>query len=185
MNFAAWQKPKQGNCKPRMSSADTLTIIGAKYLIVVPLLLVCWEFWRATVEERHIMLRRGILAGILAIVFAKIGGALYSEPRPFVSGHFTPLIPHEPDNGFPSDHTLLAFTCAFLLFAQLAIPEMLLAILFSAVIAFSRIRSGLHSPLDIGASIVFAAIAVGISTLVFRSSYAKPRQVEQANLPPT
>ena len=163
-----------------MSSADTLTVIGAKYLIILPLLLVCWEFWRATPEERGVMLRRGILAGLLAIAFAKIGGAFYNEPRPFVARHFTPLIPHEPDNGFPSDHTLLAFTCVFLLLAQLAIPEMILAALCGLVIAASRVRSGLHSPLDIGASIVFAAIAVGIASLVFRSPNAKSTQAEQA-----
>ncbi len=156
-----------------MSSADTLTVIGAKYLIILPLLLVCWEFWRATPQERQTMLRRGILAGILALAFAKIGGALYNEPRPFVAHHFTPLIPHEPDNGFPSDHTLLAFTCVFLLLAQLAVSEFILAALFGLVIAASRVRSGLHSPLDIGASIVFAALAVGISTLVFRSTWHK------------
>ena len=163
-----------------MSSADTLTVIGAKYLIVLPLLLVSWEFWRATPEERGVMLRRGILAGILAVAFAKIGGAFYNEPRPFVARHFTPLIPHEPDNGFPSDHTLLAFTGVFLLLAQLAIPEFILAALCGLAIAASRVRSGLHSPLDIGASIVFAAIAVGISSLVFRSAYAESTQSEQA-----
>lgn len=157
-----------------------MTVIGAKYLIIFPLLLVCWEFWRATPEELRVMLRRGILAGILAVAFAKVGGAFYNEPRPFVAHHFTPLIPHEPDNGFPSDHTLLAFTCVFLLLAQLAIPELLLAALFGLVIASSRVRSGLHSPLDIGASIVFAAIAVGISALVFRRPYAKPSQTEAA-----
>ncbi len=149
-----------------------LTIIAAKYLIVVPLLLLMWEFVRANSEQRRTLMRRGLLAGVIALALAKIGGAMYSEPRPFVAHHFTPLIPHEADNGFPSDHTLLAFTCVFLLFAQGAMPWALLAGLFAAAVACARIASGLHSPLDIGASIVFAALAVGISTFVFRASRA-------------
>ena len=32
-----------------------------------------------------------------------------------MTDHFEPLIPHEPDNGFPSDHTLLGGAIASLL----------------------------------------------------------------------
>lgn len=149
-----------------------LTIIAAKYLIVVPLLLLVWTFWRAGSEARRTLIRRGLLAGVIAIALAKTGGALYNEPRPFVAHHFTPLIPHEADNGFPSDHTLLAFTCVFLLLGQRAMGWALLAGLFAAAVACARIASGLHSPLDISASILFAGFAVGVSTLVFRAQRA-------------
>ncbi len=161
-----------------------LTIIAAKYLIVVPLLLLVWEFWRAGSEAQRILVRRGLLAGVIAIALAKTGGALYNEPRPFVAHHFTPLIPHEADNGFPSDHTLLAFTCAFLLLGQRAMPLSLLAGLFAAAVACARIVSGLHSPLDIGASILFAALAVGISNLAFRASRTlnAPQSTTSANV---
>ena len=134
-------------------------IFAAKYLIVVPVLFVVIEALRYDPDERRCLLRRGLIAAILAVVFAKAGGALYFEPRPFVAHHFTPLIPHEPDNAFPSDHTLLAFTCGFLLFGFAPPFLSVMALALAALIAFGRIASGLHSPLDIGASIVMALIA--------------------------
>ena len=157
---------------------NQLTIIAAKYLIVAPLLLVLWEFWRANGPTRRVLLKRGLLAGVIAIALAKIGGALYYEPRPFMAHHFTPLIPHEPDNGFPSDHTLLAFTCVFLLLAQRAAPIAILAGACAVAVASARIASGLHSPLDIAASILFAALGVGVSVLTFRTHQGRRRKEE-------
>jgi undecaprenyl-diphosphatase len=95
---------------------------------------------------------------ILAVVLAKGGGALYNEPRPFVVQHIAPIVPHDADNGFPSDHTLLSFACAFLIFPfspRAAGPALLIA----ATVAMARIASLLHSPLDIVASILMAAVA--------------------------
>ena len=131
-------------------------VFAAKYLIVVPVLFVVTEALRYAPDERRCLLRRGLIAAALAVVFAKAGGALYFEPRPFVAHHFTPLIPHAPDNAFPSDHTLLAFTCGFLLIPFASPFVSVFTLMIAAFIASARIDSGLHSPLDIGASIVMA-----------------------------
>ena len=125
------------------------------------------------------MLRRGLIAAILAVLCAKAGGALYFEPRPFVAHHFTPLIPHEPDNAFPSDHTLLAFTCGFLLVGFAPPFLSVMTLLCAGVIAFARIQSGLHSPLDIGASIVMALTANLIAARLI--AYPTPHKYEATN----
>ena len=53
-----------------------------------------------------------ISIGVIALIL----GHLYYNPRPFVVGNFTPLISHSVDNGFPSDHVLLASAIASILY---------------------------------------------------------------------
>ncbi len=87
-----------------------------------------------------------------------IGNLLYVDPRPFVVGHFIPLIPHVPDNGFPSDHTLLAAALAAIGMywnKWLGLALWVIAI----AIAIARVYVGLHHPIDVLGSIVFALIA--------------------------
>ena len=161
----------------------TPIVFAAKYLIIVPILFVAIEYLRYDPDERRCLLRRGLIAATLAIVFAKVGGALYFEPRPFVAHHFTPLISHEADNAFPSDHTLLAFTCGFLLFGF--IPHLsVFTLMTAALIAFARIRSGLHSPLDIGASIVMALVANIIAALLIAYPTSHKYEATRDETPP-
>ncbi|MCW3101504.1 MAG: bcrC1, partial [Chthonomonadaceae bacterium] len=145
-----------GCCKRNRMTA--LIIFCAKYLFVaIPLILV-WVFWQVSPVDRRTLLLRGVIVLIVAVVLAKGGGALYNEPRPFVVQHVTPLVPHDADNGFPSDHTLLCFACAFLLlpFSPRAVGP---ALLIAATVGMARIASLLHSPLDVIASILMAAVA--------------------------
>jgi undecaprenyl-diphosphatase len=103
---------------------------------------------------------------VLSYVFAQIGGLLYYNPRPFVVGHFQPLIPHAADNGFPSDHALLAaviVALTALVDIPLALPFTLLAI----VIDWARVGTSLHHVIDVVGSSVFVALATLIA-LLFR-----------------
>lgn len=123
------------------------------------------------------LLLRGLLVLLLGTALAKGGGALYDEPRPFVVHHTRPLIPHAPDNGFPSDHTLLTAGCAFLII-PFSWPAGVAVMAVALVVGLSRIACGLHSPLDIGASIVFALLAAGAASLLVRreSSNLHPQE---------
>ncbi|MBM3205141.1 hypothetical protein FJZ48_04175, partial [Candidatus Uhrbacteria bacterium] len=51
-------------------------------------------------------------------ILSRIASRLYFHPRPFVVEGVAPLIPHAPDNGFPSDHALLSFTISAIVFTQ-------------------------------------------------------------------
>ena len=147
---------------------NALIIFCAKYLFALAPLTVLWTLWKASSEERRTLLLRGVIVIGLAILLAKGGGALYNEPRPFVVYHIVPLIPHEADNGFPSDHTLLTFACAFLLL-PFSRPAAGIAALVAAAVGAARIASSLHSPLDIIASVLMAAFANLIAWRVIRS----------------
>ncbi len=136
----------------------SVIIFCAKYLFVVLPLLVAVVFLRQRGANRRVLILRAMLVVVVSVVLAKGGGALYDEPRPFVVRQVAPLIPHDADNGFPSDHTLLSFACAFLL---LPFEKRIggVAVLAACGVGWGRVASLLHSPLDIVASLVFAALA--------------------------
>jgi undecaprenyl-diphosphatase len=127
-------------------------------LFVLSPLIVGWVFWHAGSDDRRVLAIRGAAAMLLALLFAKGAGALYPEPRPFVVHHRVPLIPHAPDNGFPSDHTLLTFACAFLVL-PFSLPAALAGMAVATAVGLARVASDVHTPLDFVASLLFAALA--------------------------
>lgn len=140
---------------------DMLIIFAGKYLIIAPALIALYVLYRQPPAAR---VRYAILAAIalpLAYVIAKIGNHLYINPRPFVVEDIVPLISHIPDNGFPSDHTLLASALAFFTFA-INRPLGLLAMAIAAVIGIARVAAHVHHPLDIVASFAISGIALAI-----------------------
>src|SRR3954453_14682326 len=131
---------------------NTLTIFLADYLIFLDILaaavVIAGLLYR---RPRFLAFRWAVTAAVLLVlsyVFAQIGGLLYYNPRPFAVGHFQPLIPHAADNGFPSDHALLAaalVALTALVDIPLALPFTLLAI----VIDWARVGTSLHHVIDV------------------------------------
>ncbi len=99
-----------------------------------------------------------VIAGVIALALSKIAGALYYHPRPFVVQHIKPLIPHASDNGFPSEHTLLAMTLGTVVYYY---RPRLAAGLFglSILIGISRVLAHVHSLVDILGSLILGALA--------------------------
>jgi undecaprenyl-diphosphatase len=134
-----------------------LDIAAAQYLFLLPVAILALYFFRQPSDAKR---RMAIFAGpslLLTYLAGLLGNRLYLDPRPFVIGHFTPLIPHTPDNGFPSDHTLLVASLAALgcyWNATLGVALWVLA----AVVAVARVAVGLHHPIDVIGSIVIAVV---------------------------
>ena len=114
-----------------------------------------------------------LVAALLTYAIGIIGNHVYFDPRPFVVGHFIPLIPHAPDNGFPSDHVLLVSAIASIgMFwnRRLGVVLWILAI----IVAIARVWVGVHHPIDVLGSITISlltvsAVYVGWKRGVFRS----------------
>lgn len=154
-----------------MAIIDYLSIFGAKYLYLIALFVAGVYFLKLPWQEKKQIFVFGIVA--LPIMFAvlKIAAALYFDPRPFVVGHFTPLIPHDPDNGFPSDHTLLLSAVASLVFPFNKKMSSILWV-FVVLVGVSRVYTGIHHPIDIIGSIIIAvAVASAVYPFVNRSKY--------------
>ncbi|HZT96101.1 MAG TPA: phosphatase PAP2 family protein [Chloroflexota bacterium] len=144
-----------------------LTIFVATYLVFIEAgVAVLILGWLAYNKPRGWLVRWAVAAILilaLSYIFAKIGGAVYRDPRPFTQDHVKPLISHARDNGFPSDHALLAAALvALLLFTGdwwWAVPLAVMAVL----VDWARVGSGLHHVVDVVGSSLFVLVAILIA----------------------
>ena len=155
-----------------------LIIICAKYLIFIVGILAFAYWLRVPRKQKIRLLVLGLLTGIIAIVLAKIGSSLFYDARPFVSDNVIPLFAYTADNGFPSDHTLLAASIAVAIFfvsKKWGIGFMLLAV----IIGLSRVLANVHHPVDIIGSFFFTIIgglvAYAITPKVLELAYKSDR----------
>ncbi len=136
---------------------NSIIIFCAKYvfLLVILGLAIAWLPTDKETKKRFVVAT--ILAGGIAFVISRIASHLYYDPRPFVTEHVKPLIPHAADNGFPSDHALLTMTLTSITyFFNKKIAGVML--IFTIAIGLARILAKVHSPLDIGGGWVFGII---------------------------
>ncbi len=137
---------------------DTLFIFGAKYLFVLPILIAIVSIAKMPQDKRKDALLFFCLSLPLTFLISIIARKMYFNPRPFTIENFTPLIPHLPDNGFPSDHTLLvsAIASGLMYFSKrkVAVGLWLIAIL----VGISRVYVGVHHLLDVLAAAVIALL---------------------------
>ena len=142
---------------------DQIAVFCANYLYLILLLLAAvWLFFQPR-QAKLDMVCWGLFALPAMYVMLLIAGMVYDDPRPFVTGHFTPLIPHAADNGFPSDHTLL---CSATSIIVLLFSRRMGTVLWCLTLAvgLSRVYVGVHHLTDILGSI---AIAIAVGSLVW------------------
>ncbi len=142
-----------------------LIVFAASYLYLVVLVLALVAGWRASRQEKLQVALIALVALPLAYVLAKLLGLVIISPRPPVTDHIQPLIQVATDNGFPSDHTLLAMTFAMLVLAFNRRGGALLLVLATGVAA-GRVLAGAHHPVDVLGSTLIAGAAVTIGGLV-------------------
>ena len=145
-------------------------ILSAKYLFIVPLLILGIYFLLLPRSAQKGALILVVPSLILIYLIAQFAGHLYYDPRPFVVGHFMPLIPHAPDNGFPSDHALLVSAAAMIgsyLNRKLGVVLWVLAL----IVAVARVYIGLHHPIDVIASIAISVMATSLVYLSIKYVY--------------
>lgn len=154
---------------------DIVIIFCAQYLYLI-VGLVAGIYWLTLPKEQKLqMVVFGVIAAIIAFALAKIGAALYFDPRPFVVQNIAPLYPHVADNGFPSDHTLLTAAIAVIVYSvskKLGLALMVMAV----IVGLARVLAHVHSPIDIIGSLAFA-IAGGLSAY-----YLVPKLISQRAL---
>jgi undecaprenyl-diphosphatase len=140
---------------------DALAAAAAVYGLYVCIALLGSALLRVRPRSIIVPLIVGAAAAALLDVLA---GLVYQDQRPFVTIGVVPLVPHGPDNGFPSDHSAAA---AFASTIALYVDRRLGIIAWAAAVllGLGRLYCLLHSPLDIAAgwSIGAApAIAAGV-----------------------
>ena len=142
-------------------AASDLVFITAGMAVVV-LALRLWP--RSRLQLLGWVIAAGLVL-LLSFGLAQLGGALFNDARPFTTSHVPPLIAHAPDNGFPSDHALLA--AAVVALVALADPVWALPFVVLAVlIDWARVGAGIHHVADVVGSSVFVALAASIALAV-------------------
>ena len=140
---------------------DTIAVFIAEYLYLFVLLIGVIFFFLQPRNIKKNMVICSVIVAPLAYIFSRIAGLLYYDPRPFVVGHFIPLIAHVADNGFPSDHVLLTGAVAMVIWFY---NKKLSAVLWvlALLIGWARVYSGIHHVTDIVGSIVLVLISGAI-----------------------
>ncbi len=140
---------------------NELIILTAKYVFLINVIL--WGAYLLRLPRER-WINFGIFtaaAAAVALALGKLGNALINDPRPFVTDNVTPLIAHAADNGFPSDHTLIAaLLAAVVITKNRALGSAMLII--ALAVGVSRVAAHVHHPLDIAGSFIISAIAVAI-----------------------
>jgi len=144
---------------------DTLSILAANYLWYAIIGLAVVYFLMQARPRQKRMLIFAILVLPLVYVVSIIGGALYYDPRPFVVGHFTPLIPHKPNNGFPSDHVVWSAATAVIIFPSNEHLSFILWLL-TILVGVSRVHAGVHHPIDIVGSMLMAIVVAAFAYFI-------------------
>jgi len=137
----------------------------AKFFILIPVILTAWVWYKQSTKRRKEFIYIGVTGAFIAGLLSKIASSLFYNPRPFIVDASHPYFSHTNDNGFPSDHTLLAAYLAFLVWRydkKLGYGLMVIAIL----IGLSRVIAGVHHLIDILGSIVIAAVSFYAAILI-------------------
>ena len=152
-----------------------LISFGADYLIIFIVIIALAYFIRQPKKIRGSILTFSLLTLSLTFLVAKSVGYFYFDPRPFVVGHFRPIIPHIPDNGFPSDHMLLSSAVAAILYyynRKISVVIWFLAF----IVGSSRVYAGVHHWIDIGGS---ALVSLVVAFMI--NQYLKPGENHMAD----
>ncbi len=153
---------------------DNLIIFSAKYVYVIEVILAIIYFFLQGRNKQKSIVALSIIFLPLAYILAQVIAAFYFDPRPFVVGHFTSLIPHAPDNGFPSDHMLLTSAIASILFVYNK-KIGTLAWMIAIIVGISRVYAGIHHLTDIVGSATIAIVSIWIAERYILPQVAKTK----------
>lgn len=148
-----------------------LVIFSAKYLFLVSIILALIIF--AITPRKKDLLKLSVLTLPLSFILAKLASLIFYNPRPFVVENIQPLIPHGADNGFPSDHTLLAMTIAVVLL-QFHKKLGLVLLVVGLIVGVSRVMVRVHHPIDILASTATAFAVTYLTADILRRFKSLP-----------
>lgn len=120
-----------------------------------------------------------IISGVLSFLLAKIATHIYQDPRPFLANpHIHPLFDSSRDNGFPSDHTLLAGLLAFTMLPYARRVGAGLVIV-ALLVGWGRVAGHVHHLKDIIGSLVITAFVSWAVFQVIRK--VRPREADSTS----
>lgn len=142
---------------------DFLLSLMADYLVIPIAMVGGIMLLMVPANARYRVWTKAVFTGLLALLFAKIISLFYQGQRPFEVLGVEPGASFLPNPGFPSDHALLVFTIAFVVWASTKNkPVGVLLFLAAVAVAVGRVLALVHTPQDVIGGLVcaFAAAVV-------------------------
>jgi undecaprenyl-diphosphatase len=141
---------------------ENIIVFAASYLYLIVIVGAAGVFFLSDTAVKWKLVKLALVVFPLCLLLARILGMVINSPRPFVVDHVIPLIHASSDNGFPSDHTLLAMAVAAIIFVYYRkIGSVFL--LLAACVGVARVLAQVHHPLDVFGSTVIAFGVVAFS----------------------
>ncbi|CAM3156455.1 Phosphatidic acid phosphatase type 2/haloperoxidase domain-containing protein [Deinococcus saxicola] len=152
------------------AAAGSLALSGVAVFCANVLLLVLVALLAALLL-RHLrtltpaLLARMTLSLLVATLLTLLLGRLIVDPRPYLAENYVPLAHVAADNGFPSDHTLIA---ALLLGWACWLERRWWPVFAAGLLAvmLGRLTIGAHHTLDVLGSVIIAGVGLLIAALV-------------------
>lgn len=109
---------------------------------------------------------RVAIASVVTVFLTLVLGHVVPDPRPYIVGHYAPLTQVAHDNGFPSDHTLVAalFT-GFIWWIDRRFVT--LFALGTLAIGLGRLAVGAHHTLDVIGSLLIAGASLSLAAALW------------------
>jgi undecaprenyl-diphosphatase len=155
----------------RSPALDALMIGSAKYLptVFALALVALWLSWRPRNQQG------AFLAGVSALTALGLGqliGKAFPRPRPYLSHSVNQLIPPSLDTSFPSDHAILGFAVAVMVWRYNRRAGVALLVL-ATLMAIARVFVGAHYPGDVlGGAVLGALTSSAVAALSERPPIA-------------
>lgn len=141
---------------------DTLMVMAAEYLVfLVPLTLMIYWFCG---KEAKVTSLYVFTTAVTGIVLSYLAGVLYAHENP--SAVYETIVAYEPENAFPSQHTVAIIATAFGFLWRENRPYGYTVLGAGVLTGFARIYIGEHWPIDIIGSFIVAGIAVGLVMVI-------------------
>lgn len=148
-----------------------ILLVAAKYLIYLLFILAGFILYQKFQKGNFAGVARDSLTILVSLVVGLIITWLirtyYPIPRPFVVDQTTPLIPHDPSPGFPSQHAVISFILVNYLFTQ-SKKWWWLAFGLALIITGARVYTKVHSLLDIEGGAILAIIVYFVVSRLVR-----------------
>ncbi len=151
------------------ATVKELVVVVASYAVYVIPLAAVLVWWRVPRASKVPLAAVGVLTIVLAFVAITLAGLAWTDPRPFVVDGRTPVIPHGPDNGFPSDHTTLgAAIAAALLPWRRWLAGCLLVV--AAGVGAARVAAHVHHVPDVVGGLLIGVACALLAIVVVRAA---------------
>ncbi|AGF74340.1 putative membrane-associated phosphatase [Bartonella australis AUST/NH1] len=144
-------------------------IFCAKFLIYIVPVHLCILWFCGGYAERRVAL--SICTSICFSLFlGYLISCIYFHPRPFVAGLVQPLLKHQATASFPSNHALVISSYTAGLYCYRCKIASKFALIFSFLICWGRVFTGVHYPFDVLAGAILGSL-VSWSVIRFAAPY--------------